>query len=48
MEIDEGYKLVALHVEDSLKDKIINCEYVDFSKLLPKNRKHGATHADRE
>ena len=41
MEIDEGYKLVALHFEDSLKDKIINCEYVDFSKLLPKNRDMG-------
>ena len=32
--IDEGYLQVAAHIDDSLRAKIQNFEYVDFAKLL--------------
>ena len=38
MIIDEGYKTVASHVEESLRIRIISQEYIDFSKLLPRDR----------
>ena len=36
--VDESYQVVGAHVDDSLKQKIIKHEYVDFAKLLPKDR----------
>ena len=35
---DEDYQVVASHVEDSIRQKIINNEYVDFSRLVPRDR----------
>ena len=36
--VDEEFLAVAAHVDESLRLKIVNCEYVDFSKLLPRDR----------
>ena len=36
--IDQDYQMIDSHVEDSIQKKIINLEYVDFSKLLPTHR----------
>ena len=36
--VDENYMVVGTHVDQSLQQKIINNEHVDFSKLLPRNR----------
>ena len=36
--IDEGYIVVGSHVDDTVKSKIANGEYIDFSKLIPKDR----------
>ena len=36
--LDEGYLVIGSHLEESIKNKIGNGEYVDFSKLIPKDR----------
>ena len=36
--VDEKYLVIGNYVEDSLRQKIENGEYVDFSKLLPRDR----------
>ena len=36
--IDGGYLTVAAHVDDNLRRKILNFKYVDFVKLLPRDR----------
>ena len=36
--IDENYLVVGTHLDSSIKQKIINHEYVDFAHLLPKDR----------
>ena len=36
--IDENYKLVGSHVDEKLRSMIMNHEYIDFAKLLPRNR----------
>ena len=36
--IDEDYLIVGMHVDDTTRRKIIQGEYVDFSKLIPKGR----------
>ena len=36
--VDENYLVVAAHVDDLTKQKILQFEYVDFSKLLPHDR----------
>ena len=36
--IDEDYLIVRTHVDDTTRRKIIQGEYVDFSKLIPKGR----------
>ena len=36
--IDEDYETVASHVDIGLREKIINGEYVDFAKLIAKDR----------
>ena len=38
VQMDENYKLVAAHVDSKLRTQVINHEYVDFSKLLPRSR----------
>ena len=36
--VDENYMLVAAHLEESLQGRIIKGEYVDFSRLIPRDR----------
>ena len=36
--MDEDYLFIGGHIEEAMKAKIINGEYVDFSKLLPRER----------
>ena len=36
--IDENYMVIGSHVDHALQLKIINSKYVDFSKLIPKNK----------
>ena len=36
--IDEDYQMIDAHIEDSLRRKILNFEYIDFSKLVIKNQ----------
>ena len=36
--LDEDYLLVGNYVEDSLRNKIGKCEYVDFAKLMPNDK----------
>ena len=36
--IDESFQLVAAHVDDRVKKKIVNSEYIDFALLLPRDR----------
>ena len=36
--IDEDYEMVAAHVDGATQTKIINGEYVDFAKLIPKDK----------
>ena len=38
MLIDKRYLLVALHVDRNIKAKTENDEYVDFSRLLPRDK----------
>ena len=36
--VDEQYSMVATHVDEIMYRKITNCEYVDFSKLIPRDK----------
>ena len=36
--VDENYMTIGGHVDEGLRKKIVNHEYVDFSKLVPRNR----------
>ena len=36
--VDEKYLVIGLHVDAALQAKIINHEYIDFARLLPKDR----------
>ena len=36
--VDEDYLLVASHIDNLTFNKIITDDYVDFSKLIPKDR----------
>ena len=36
--VDDNYVMVGAHLETGLKDKIIKGEYIDFAKLLPKEK----------
>ena len=36
--MDEDYQMIDSHIDENLKKKIWNLEYVDFSKLLTKGR----------
>ena len=36
--VDENFMVIGSHVDPAFKLKIINSEYVDFSKLIPKNK----------
>ena len=35
--VDEGYLTVAAHIDEQLRKKILSFEYVDFSRLLPRD-----------
>ena len=37
-QMDQDYLVIGAHVDDAMKSKIIKGEYVDFGKLLPKDR----------
>ena len=37
-DVDDKYLVIRSHVDVSIQQKIINNEYVDFAKLLPRNR----------
>ena len=41
-EIDEDYQMIDSHIDNALRKKILNFEYVDFSRLLPKARGSGS------
>ena len=41
--VDENYLVIGSHLDTSLKQKIINHEYIDFARLVPKDR---ITHED--
>ena len=36
--IDEGFVVVGAHLDDNMVEKIVKGDYVDFSKLLPRDR----------
>ena len=36
--VDENFLIVAAHIDDSTWRKIISCKYVDFSKLIPRDK----------
>ena len=36
--VDDGFQLVAVHVDEGVKQKILKEEYIDFALLLPKDR----------
>ena len=36
--VDEEYTLVEAHLEDHIRGKIVNGEYVDFARLIPRDR----------
>ena len=36
--VDEDYLLVSAHVDESIQQKIANQQYIDFSKLIPRDR----------
>ena len=36
--VDKSYQLVASHLDDGIQEKIVNREYVDFERLVPKDR----------
>ena len=36
--VDENYLVIGSHLDGGLQNKIINNEYVDFSKLITKDR----------
>ena len=36
--IDEDYETVAGHLDENIQQKIVNGEYVDFARLIPKDR----------
>ena len=36
--VDENFLLVAAHLDETIKKKIVNHEYVDFAKLLSRDR----------
>ena len=38
VKIDQEYQLVGNHIDQNTRDRIIKGEYVDFGKLLPKDR----------
>ena len=36
--VDDNYMVIGAHLEQSIQEKIVNNEYVDFSKLLVKDK----------
>ena len=46
-DIDKRYLVIGAHVDPMIQQKIINNEFVDFSKLLPNNRFNGNEEENR-
>ena len=44
--MDNNYQMIDSHVDNHLKRKILNFEYVDFNKLLAKNRSSEDSHLE--
>ena len=42
--VNENYLVIGFHVEKSLQEKVMNGEYVDFAKLIPKGWIHEDDH----
>ena len=38
--IDENYQMINAHIENSMRKRILSFEYIDFSKLVVKNRSY--------
>ena len=38
LEMDNNYQMIDAHIDEVLKNKILNFEFIDFSKLLTKNK----------
>ena len=36
--VDESYSVIAAHIDEATYDKIIQCKYMDFAKLIPKDK----------
>ena len=36
--VDENYLVIGAHLDIAIQNKIVNNEYVDFSRLIPKDR----------
>ena len=36
--VDESYQLIGMHVDQATQDRIIRGEYIDFSRLIPKDQ----------
>ena len=40
-DVDENYLVIGAHVDPTIQQKIVNNEFIDFAKLLPKGRFEG-------
>ena len=36
--VDENYMVIGGHIDAALQEKIKRCEYIDFAKLIPRER----------
>ena len=36
--MDNNYQMIDTHIDEAMRNNIVNFEYIDFSKLLSKNR----------
>ena len=36
--VDESYKMVGAHLDEGIRSKILEFSYVDFARLLPRDR----------
>ena len=46
--MDDNYMLVASHVDEVTRDKILNHEYIDFAKLLRKDKPGSGFEEDQQ
>ena len=38
LQVDQNYLVIGTHIDQTLRNKILNWEYVDFARLLPRDR----------